>query len=334
MLKALQHSAEVHIKEPIEKHLAQASDDITRIIDFAPIVERFALQAFSNMASGQDLNEQDVTCISLAVFQGGLLAILRLERHIAFGKTLASVVKIVKSRFGENKRASAPRSIPQKRLYTDIISGLMDAGLSVEEAANNLNVQMIAGAAVTAPAIAHMCAKYMKQSSGEQNAVRSELKSYFDKWTRGIAPTLNQNEHPCSSALINECLRVCPPAAFFREKRVRPSGYPQYRIPGGTLIGVCLGAAMRDPETFGDQADKFDPSRWLKSDMKDLQRMDDCLRLAFGSGMSECLGRRTTFLEMLRFLQTTAHYDYEIVNRAEFARLSNKGVQRVRDMLV
>lgn len=53
MFKALHHSAEVHIKEPIEKHLAQASDDITRIIDFAPIVERFALQAFSNMASGQ-----------------------------------------------------------------------------------------------------------------------------------------------------------------------------------------------------------------------------------------------------------------------------------------
>ena len=108
----------------------------------------------------QDLDEQDVTCISLAIFQGqwwfmmmtmfpwtqvlvgGLLAILRLERHIAFGKILVSVVKIVKSRFGENKRASAPRSIPQKRLYTVIISGLMDAGPNVEEAANNLNVQM------------------------------------------------------------------------------------------------------------------------------------------------------------------------------------------------
>ncbi|KAG9877592.1 hypothetical protein KCU81_g10030, partial [Aureobasidium melanogenum] len=53
MFMPLHHSAGVHIKEPIEKHLTQASDDVTRIIDFAPIVERFALQGFSNMASGQ-----------------------------------------------------------------------------------------------------------------------------------------------------------------------------------------------------------------------------------------------------------------------------------------
>lgn len=53
MLKGLHHSAEVHIKGPTEKHIDQANDNITRIIDFAPIIERFALQAFSNMASGQ-----------------------------------------------------------------------------------------------------------------------------------------------------------------------------------------------------------------------------------------------------------------------------------------
>ncbi|KAG9594298.1 cytochrome P450, partial [Aureobasidium melanogenum] len=333
MFKSLHHSAEVHIKRPIEKHIDQANDNITRIIDFAPIIERFALQAFSNMASGQDLDEQDVTCISLAVSQGqwwfmmmtmfpwtqdlvgGFLATLRLERHIAFGRTLATVVRIVEGRFGENKRTSTPRSIPQKRLYTDIISGLMDADLSVEEAANNLNVQIIASAAVTAPAIAHMCARYMKQPLDEQNAVRSELDRYFRKWTSGTPPALNRNEHPYSLALINECLRVCPPAAFFREK-------------------VCLGAAMKDPKTFGDQADEFDLSRWLKSDIEDLQRMEDCLGLCFGSGMSECLGKRTAFGELVVFLYKTAKYRYQIVNRAEFARFSNNGVLRVTDMHV
>ncbi|KEQ57537.1 cytochrome P450 [Aureobasidium melanogenum CBS 110374] len=191
----------------------------------------------------------------------------------------------------------------------------MDADLSVEEAANNLNVQIIASAAVTAPAIAHMCAKYMKQPLDEQNSVRSELNHYFKKWTSGIPPALNRNAHPYSSALINECLRVCPPAAFFREK-------------------VCLGAAMQDPKIFGDQADEFDLSRWLKSDIKDLQRMEDFLGLVLGSGMSECLGKRTALLEMSRSLYTTAQYRYQIVNWAKFARFSNKGVQRVTDMHV
>ncbi|THY75449.1 hypothetical protein D6C93_10363 [Aureobasidium pullulans] len=159
MFKSLQHSAEVCVKEVLEKHINQASDGVATF-DLAPLIERLALQAFSNMASGQDMNDQDVTCISLAVFQGqwwfmmmtmfpwiqvfvgGLLAILRLELYIGFGKTFATVVRIVASRFGENEQTSSVRSFSQKKLNADIISGLMDAGLSVEEAANNLNVQM------------------------------------------------------------------------------------------------------------------------------------------------------------------------------------------------
>lgn len=59
---------------------------------------------------------------------------------------------------------------------------------------------------------------------------------------------------------------------------------------------------MQDPKIFGDQADEFDLSRWLKSDIKDLQRMEDFLGLVLGSGMSECLGKRTAFGELVVFL--------------------------------
>lgn len=63
---------------------------------------------------------------------------------------------------------------------------------------------------------------------------------------------------------------------------------------------------MKDPKIFGDKADRFDPSRWSKSSTKDLQRMDDRLGLVFGSGMSECLGKRTAMLELVYFLHNVS----------------------------
>ena len=56
---------------------------------------------------------------------------------------------------------------------------------------------------------------------------------------------------------------------------------------------------MKDPKTFGDQADEFNLSRWLRSDIKDLQRMEDCLGLVFGSSMSECPGKKTASRELV-----------------------------------
>lgn len=73
---------------------------------------------------------------------GGMFARLKLERYLAFGKTLATVERIVARRFDEIQQSPVVQSMSEKRLNDDIISGLKDAGLSVAETANHLNVQV------------------------------------------------------------------------------------------------------------------------------------------------------------------------------------------------
>lgn len=83
---------------------------------------------------------------------------------------------------------------------------------------------------MTAPAIAHLGAKFLLQPKIIQNQVEQEL-------ARGCVQSLKRTEHPWFSALRDESLRVCPPALEFREKLTLPEGYPEYKIPGGTHIG-------------------------------------------------------------------------------------------------
>lgn len=89
---------------------------------------------------------------------------------------------------------------------------------------------------MTAPAIAHLCAKFILLPHDEQDAIKQELTDYIETRTCG-GFELSQKRHPRSSALIKESLRLCPPAPFFREKRTRDVEYPNYGIPGGTSIG-------------------------------------------------------------------------------------------------
>lgn len=53
---------------------------------------------------------------------------------------------------------------------------------------------------------------------------------------------------------------------------------------------------MKDPGVFGDELDECNPSRWIEDrNDEDLQAMNERLGYVFGSGTSECLGKRLAF---------------------------------------
>jgi uncharacterized membrane protein len=72
---------------------------------------------------------------------GGLFALMKLDRYLAFGKTLATVKKIVASRFANITQDPLVEGVARYGLQPDIISGFHAAGFNVEETAANLNVQ-------------------------------------------------------------------------------------------------------------------------------------------------------------------------------------------------
>ena len=74
-------------------------------------------------------------------------------------------------------------------------------------------------------------------------------------------------------------------------------------VPAGTYVAWSIFGAMRDKSVFGDDADIFNPERWIGRDEKKLREMESAQGLVFNSGTRwECLGKRLAYLELGKIL--------------------------------
>lgn len=89
--------------------------------------------------------------------------------------------------------------------------------------------------------------------------------------------------------LLNECLRLWPPApGYFRRARTDQDlgGYP---IPAGQMVFVLALAAQRDKDVWGPDADIFDPYRF---EPDRLRSHPDRFFEPWGTGPRSCIGRQ------------------------------------------
>ncbi|MDS1116347.1 cytochrome P450 [Gordonia westfalica] len=90
-------------------------------------------------------------------------------------------------------------------------------------------------------------------------------------------------------ALINECLRLCPPApGFFRIAR-SDQELGGYLVPAGRAVFVLSLAAQRDPAVWGADADEFRADRFLG---KRLTASSPEFFAPWGTGPRSCIGRQ------------------------------------------
>ena len=90
-------------------------------------------------------------------------------------------------------------------------------------------------------------------------------------------------------ALINECLRLYPPApGFFRIAR-SDQELGGYRVPAGRAVFVLSLAAQRDPVAWGPDADEFRADRFLG---KRLTASSPEFFAPWGTGPRSCIGRQ------------------------------------------
>ncbi|CAD0058093.1 unnamed protein product [Aureobasidium pullulans] len=159
VMESLRYSAENHLGKVLDDHIDRADQGVAEV-DLAQIAERFSIQAFSNMAFGQNLAESDVRVISRTVSKGQLgfmvmtmfpwiricigdpSALLKLDQYVAFGKTLATVKKTATDRLAGTMYAPSMTTTSLKITHADIISGLQATDLNAEQIADNLNVQI------------------------------------------------------------------------------------------------------------------------------------------------------------------------------------------------
>lgn len=88
--------------------------------------------------------------------------------------------------------------------------------------------------------------------------------------------------------VLNESLRLWPPApGYFRLARTDQQ-LAGYRIPAGTSVFILTLAAHRDPEVWGPAATEFDPSRFEADRQRDYPNR---FFHPFGVGPRACIGR-------------------------------------------
>ncbi|CAK7233233.1 hypothetical protein SEUCBS140593_008533 [Sporothrix eucalyptigena] len=113
-------------------------------------------------------------------------------------------------------------------------------------------------------------------------------------------------------ACIKEAGRLHSPVGLAMERVVAaPQGMEVCgtHLPKGTVVGLNPWVVHRDKRIFGEDADEWNPDRWLRP--KDEQRaaMERSL-LTFGAGHRTCLGKNISYLEIYKLIPTLfARYD-------------------------
>jgi cytochrome P450 len=117
-----------------------------------------------------------------------------------------------------------------------------------------------------------------------------------DRVLTGAAPTIDQleNELPYLDMVIDEVLRLYPPAWIGPRRAVRDFEFGGYRVPRGAYVAYVSWASHRIPEVF-PEPEAFVPERFTRERKAALPRG---AYVPFGGGKRVCIGKRFGRLEV------------------------------------
>jgi retinoid hydroxylase len=111
-----------------------------------------------------------------------------------------------------------------------------------------------------------------------------------DEVLGGAAPTVEQleREMPYLDMVLDEVLRLYPPAWIGPRRAVREFEFGGYTVPKGAYVNYCSWASHRIPEVFPDP-EAFIPERFARERKAALPRG---AYVPFGGGQRICIGKR------------------------------------------
>jgi cytochrome P450 len=119
-----------------------------------------------------------------------------------------------------------------------------------------------------------------------QDRVRAEL-------VQDGPPAALLAQTPFTQAVLNEVLRMFPPAYGFGRRALRDTSVGGHPVPAGTTVLMSPWAMHRDPRYFEDPED-FRPERWLDGLAARLPRF---AYFPFSSGPRRCVGSSFALME-------------------------------------
>ena len=198
------------------------------------------------------------------------------------------------------------RNDPRSNEQLDILALLMCArgddgdGLSDSEIRDDLITLMLAGHETTATTLAWVFDLLLHHPEALQ-LVREEAVCGGEEFT---------------TAVINETLRVRPPAPLTARVAAQPFSIGGYRIDTGTRIVVHIVAINRNADTY-EHPDEFRPERFLGI------QPQTYAWVPFGGGVKRCLGASFSVRELITVLHV-------LLREGEFSAVDEKPEKIVR----
>jgi cytochrome P450 len=139
----------------------------------------------------------------------------------------------------------------------------------------------------------------LSQHPEAEAALHAEL----DEVLQGRAPTMADLPRlPYAEAVVNEAMRLYPPAYAMGREAVEDVRLGQYTVPQGMLVLMSMYVMHRDPRYF-EAPETFQPERWMKGLQKTLPRF---AYFPFGGGPRLCIGNQFAMMEAVLLLVTVA----------------------------
>lgn len=97
---------------------------------------------------------------------------------------------------------------------------------------------------------------------------------------------------PYLKACINEGMRLHPSVGLTMPRLVPNGGatISGLYFPSGYRVGINGAVVQYDQGVFGQDADTFNPSRWIDGDSQQHSRMEKTM-IQFGAGSRTCIGK-------------------------------------------
>lgn len=168
---------------------------------------------------------------------------------------------------------------------------------------------LIAGHETTSGALS-FALHYLMQNPAVFAAARAEVDAM---WPGETDPDVQFEQIPklrYIRRILDESLRLWPTApAYFRQARVDTTVAGKYEFTKGDWVLVAIPSLHRDPTAWGDDAETFDPDRFLPANVR--ARPAHAYK-PFGTGPRACIGRQFAIHEMVMALALIVHrYDLE-----------------------
>ncbi|OCL02955.1 putative cytochrome P450 oxidoreductase [Glonium stellatum] len=136
----------------------------------------------------------------------------------------------------------------------------------------------------------------------------------FPKWSE-------VKDLPYLDACVNEAIRLHPPFCLPLE-RVVPKGGVEIcgrRFTEGTVIGMNPYVANRHRPTFGEDADLWNPERWLGKDVAHRRKLEGSI-MTFGAGRRICMGKYVALLEIKKIVPALLlNYEIQLLDARSYS---------------